>query len=233
VNQILRFIRRAEIAARKRFGPEFKVQIQRPLQEHGTAYGGWTIDPAGVDSDSIVYSFGVGDDISFDLSLIETFGCHVFAFDPTPKSIAWIDKQVLPPHFHFHGYGIAAHDGEAVFSPPLNPEHISYSLLTRPETMDAAVKAPVYRLQTIMNCLGHSHIDILKMDIEGAEYDVIEQLVASTLEIRQLLVEFHHRFAAVGWQPTKTAVELLDQGGYKTFHISPSGEEFSFLRESS
>ena len=39
-----------------------------------------------------------------------------------------------------------------------------------------------------------SRIDILKMDIEGAEYDVIDDIINSPVPIAQVLIEFHHRF---------------------------------------
>lgn len=228
--RFLRFIQRVELWVRKRTSHDFRVKVKRPLQKHGSIYGGWTIDPSGIDADSVVYSFGVGEDISFDLSLIQTFGCHVYAFDPTPKSIAWVQSQGLPAQFHFYDYGIGADDGEALFSPPLNPDHVSYTLLARPETADGAIRVPVYRLQTIMNRLGHSRIDLLKMDVEGAEYAVLPQIEQSKLEISQLLVEFHHRFESVGWRQTHAAISSLNRNGYKSFYISPSGEEFSFIR---
>ncbi|MCA9952588.1 MAG: FkbM family methyltransferase, partial [Anaerolineales bacterium] len=172
-------------------------------------------------------------DISFDLSLIETYGCQVYAFDPTPRSIAWVKSQNLPPEFHFFASGIAAHDGEVTFNPPINLNHVSYTMLERPETAKNAIQVPVFRLQTILQRLNHRRLDILKMDVEGAEYQVIQQLCESDFEIGQLLVEFHHRFAAVGWQQTQTAVHALQQKGFKTFFVSPTVEEFSFLGDGS
>src|SRR5690554_1691728 len=41
-----------------------------------------------------------------------------------------------------------------------------------------------------MTQLGHKHIDVLKMDIEGAEYDVIENILSAQLPITQILIEF-------------------------------------------
>ena len=154
---------------RRRYYGEFKVQLRRPLHKYGTSYGGWTIDPTGINKNSVVYSFGVGEDISFDLSLIQSFGCAIYAFDPTPKSIAWIGKQDLPPQFHFFDFGIAAYDGQGIFNPPTNSEHVSYTVLARPETENDGIQAPVYQLQTIMNRLNHRRLDLLKMDVEGAE----------------------------------------------------------------
>jgi hypothetical protein len=51
----------------------------------GTKYGGFYVYPDRLCQESIIYSFGVGEDVSFDLELIEKYNCHVFAFDPTQK----------------------------------------------------------------------------------------------------------------------------------------------------
>ena len=52
----------------------------------GSDYGGWITPMHLLNSTSICYCAGVGEDITFDLGLIERFGCHVFAFDPTPRA---------------------------------------------------------------------------------------------------------------------------------------------------
>ncbi len=61
----------------------------------GTDYGGWAIDERLIKNNSIIYSFGVGTDISFDMELITRYGCSIFAFDPTPRCIKWIESQEL------------------------------------------------------------------------------------------------------------------------------------------
>src|SRR5262245_56805324 len=93
----------------------------------GSEYGGWCVCPDPLDERSIVYSFGVGQDISWDLAMIERFGMTVHAFDPTPKSIEWIRQQKLPPHFVFHEYGIADYDGTAHFVLP-RADFVSFSM---------------------------------------------------------------------------------------------------------
>ena len=206
------------------------IQVHRHKEYYGTEYGGWYICPDTITRDSIVYSFGVGEDISFDLEMTKRFDCAVYAFDPTPRSVEWMKSQELPQRFHFFEYGIAGYDGMAKFNPPENPEHVSYTMLDRPSTSHSAIEAKVYRLETIMNMLGHKKIDVLKMDIEGGEYEVIEDLTKADIEIGQLLVEFHHRFEHVGVSRTRRAIRLLNNKGFRIFHVSPSKEEYSFVR---
>ncbi len=191
------------------------------------------ICPAKITKDSIVYSFGVGEDISFDLSLINQYRVKVYAFDPTPRSIQWVKSQTLPPEFLLFEFGIADYDGRAEFSPPENPEHISHTILERPSTAHNAIEVKVHRLETILDMLGHDKIDVLKMDVEGAEYAVLDDLVKSDIEVHQLLVEFHHMFPNVSVSQTRNAVKLLNDNGYYIFSISPSGYEYSFIRKRS
>ena len=204
-------------------------QIDCSNERLGTEYGGWVICPDKISEGSIVYSFGVGEDISFDIDIIKKYSVNVFAFDPTPKSIIWIMSQQLPNKFKFYDYGIANNDKTVTFYPPQNPEHVSHTILKRKETAEKAIKIPVKRVSNIMKELGHSHIDILKMYIEGAEYTVINDMLRSGIKPTQLLVEFHHRFNNVSVRKTLSAIKQCNRHGYKIFSILPGCEEYSFL----
>ncbi|MGI9175523.1 MAG: FkbM family methyltransferase [Rhodothermales bacterium] len=222
VKRVLRFLRGQDLLQ--------GAQVRRRTERHGSDYGGWAVVPEKLSEKSVVYAFGVGTDVSFDLSLIRRYGLTVHAFDPTPRSVAWIEGQELPERFVFHGLGVAGYDGAATFHAPAHPDYVSYTALSRSGADVAAVEAPVRRLGTLMGELGHTHIDLLKMDIEGSEYEVIEDLLRERLDVRQLLVEFHHRFEAVDVRQTKEAIAALGQSGYRIFHVSPSGEEYAFIR---
>ncbi len=69
----------------------------------------------------------------------------------------------------------------------------------------------------------------MKMDIEGAEYQVIDALAASGIRPKQLLVEFHHRWQAIGVARTRQGLATLRALGYSVFAISESGEEYSLI----
>lgn len=214
------------------FGRELKYSVDPvPATERfGSDYGGYEIITTGLNADSVVYSFGVGEDASFDLALIERFGLVVHAFDPTPKSMKWVKQQRFSDRFVMHEYGIADFDGTAPFSPPENPDHVSHTLLDRPATQDRAIAAPVKRLSSIMKDLGHARIDVLKLDVEGAEYAVIEDMRRSNVRPGQILVEFHHRFPGVGIRKSTTAITTLRCMEYRIFSVSPNNEEFCFVR---
>lgn len=221
LRKFLRILIRKEIYFRlnKRIKKEFLGDFQAQ----------WIIAAKSIDKNKIVYSFGVGTDISFDISLIEKYNCKVFAFDPTPRSIEWIRRQNLPDKFRFYQYGISDKDGVITFFPPLNPNHVSFSTKAI-EKSQKGIQLPVYCLNSIMDKLGHSKIDLLKIDIEGSEYNVIQDIIKSNLSIKQILVEFHHRLGIYTKEDTRNAINDLRNIGYRIFYISPTGEEYSFIK---
>lgn len=215
----------------KRMG---SVQTKAPRVMPGTAYGGCTITSEGMGPNSVAYSVGTGEDMSFDLALIEKYGCEVHGFDPTPKSIAWVKRQTTPSKFRFHEWGLAGHDGTVDFFLPANPDHVSASVVQRAGTGDQRVTVQVRRLSTVMKELGHSRVDLLKLDIEGAEYGVIDDIEKfhqerGKLPIHQILVEFHHRFFPDGRDRTQRAIRQLNACGYKVFDISADDVQYGFV----
>lgn len=196
--------------------------------------GGWWFTPEGLGPNSVVYSLGVGDDIEFDISLIDKYGVRVHAFDPTPSSIDMLDGRDLPRQFEFHPWAVTASDGSLTFYPRLKKDgtksDVMYTMIAEDETREDAIEVPAYSLSTISEKLGHQQIDLMKMDIEGAEYEVLDGLLASPVKPTQLLVEFHHRFPGIGLEKTVEVIQRLRVDGYKVFAISEIGREISFLR---
>lgn len=216
--------------AKSIFGTEkfYRAETHCPCLRLGNVNAGFVVNPELLEPASVLYSFGIGTDISFDLECVKRFSAQVYAFDPTPRSLEWIKTQEIPPEIHVYPYGLASFDGTMTLHPPADPAHVSYSLIER---SGPKVDCPVRRLSSIMRLLGHDHIDLLKMDIEGGEYDVLEDVLGDQISIRQICVEFHHRWPEIGSKKTDDAIEALHGSGYRIFHVSPSGEEFSFIHE--
>jgi FkbM family methyltransferase len=89
----------------------------------------------------------------------------------------------------YKNYGIGIADGLQKFYLPSNEEHVSCSLV---EGMKGKkyIDVHVKKLRSIMNELNHNNIDLLKMDIEGSECDVIENMLEEQIYPKYLAVEF-------------------------------------------
>lgn len=223
--------RRGKHLVRALLGREvaYGIQVRCQREYHGSDYGGWYICPTRLDARSVVYSCGIGYDISFDLSLIQRFGLHVHGFDPTPNSLAWVAQQQPIPNFTMHAIGIAAHDGPLTLYAAADPRYKSYSAVATTSNT-AGLEAPSARIKTLMTKLGHQQIDLLKLDIEGSEYAVIADVLAAALPIDQILVEFHHRLPGIRVAQTRQAIAMLNAHSYKIFAISANGNEYSLQR---
>ncbi len=199
---------------------------------YGNSYGGFYLFPDILSKDSIVYSFGIGEDISFDKAVISRHQCNVYGFDPTPKSIAWIKNQILPETFHFSEYGIGTKNEMVSFYLPKNKEHVSGSTVIQKNVEEENnLEVELKSLKSIMDIFGHYHIDVLKIDIEGSEYDVIENILQEKIPVTQILIEFHDRFFNTKHPRSKPIVEKLKMNGYEIFGISDTYEEISFVKK--
>ena len=196
------------------------------IEFHGRGDGQWFILPKMLPKHPIVYSFGVGRNISFDTSLIDLHRAAVFAFDPTPISREWLERQILPDEFRFFPFGIGAFDGEIEMTLP--ETHGTSFSVARTEGDGRPIKVPIKKLESIMRELGHEKIDVLKMDVEGAEYDVIEGFDPKVTPAEQILVEFHDRLVGDN-QASHNAIKKLEALGYVRFYASPRLWEQGFV----
>ena len=187
--------------------------------------------------DAIIYSLGVGDTIEFDLDLIDRFGLNVYAFDPTPFAMEWVAQQDLPEEFVFKPWAAAAEDGSLRLYRRVNRRGKSAEVMwTADENAGDSedyMDAPAYTVQTMMEKLGHERVDLLKMDVEGAEFLILDALKSAKHPPRQLLVEFHHRFPGISKERTARSIEMLHGLGYRIFDISETGREIGFVMEES
>jgi len=107
--------------------------------------------------DCVIYSVGVNGESSFEASLLErAHGCQVYGYDFSVKSFGPEVEDVpsLKHRSHFKPYALGGVDAHG---PNDNP--------------------PTYTLATLMAQNNHTFIDILKIDIEGAEFEALEALI--------------------------------------------------------
>jgi len=216
MQKMLRLLRRRILKWTER---ELKIPVLTGVlvERIGTPYGGWIIPEKWLQRDSVCYLVGAGEDVSFDLGVAAQYGCEAHIFDPTPRAIAHFEgllhglKQGVPtkcatsptgfypfyPFYppelagtlQFHPFGIWNEDTTLRFFAPQNEAHVSHSLVNLQQS-EQYIEVPVRRLSGLMQELGHSRIDLLKLDIEGAEYQVLQSLLEDRIEVGILCIEY-------------------------------------------
>jgi FkbM family methyltransferase len=207
---------------------------------NNNANTGWYVDklcltvPRQKKRPIIVYGVGAGEDISWDLGMIDSFGATVSLFDPTEKSIRYtaplLKKYERLTHTH---EGLAARPGHLTFALPANPAHVSMRQQDLADTgMTRRVSVPVNSLRNWMKERKHTYLDILKIDIEGSEYPVLEDLVAADfLPFTQLLVEWHYRFLPADEKARHPAIlQKLQDKGFHLLWLANGGQEVGFVK---
>ena len=200
----------------------------RPTARHdlarlGSDYGGWIVPTHLIQNDWLCYSGGIGTDLSFDLELIERYRAEVHAFDPVPASLAYAEplaRQVS--RLYVHPWGLWSRNETQCFYAPKDPNHISHSIHNLQATT-SAVSAMCKTIQAVMHELGHDKIDLLKLDIEGAELEVLPSFLGSdcagSKRPQVLCVEFHTGRRG-GIRTVAAAAKAVCDWGYRAVAVS-------------
>ncbi|MBD2699313.1 FkbM family methyltransferase [Spirosoma sp. BT702] len=228
-----------------------------PLEtEHiGSTYHGYYVPKGFLSSNSVCYCIGAGDDISFDTELKVLHDAKVFIFDPMPEGILHFKKlKEFAKHnqpLSIHGqapftYRISADQLDTVtfveigvwdkkdtlkFYEPTREGYPSHSVYLFKES-GKYIEAPVDKLSTLMQQLGHTSVDLVKIEIEGAEYTVIDSILEDKLDIKLILVEFdeiHNPNGKLFHLRIKKTCDKLRKAGYVLVHSTDTMKR-SFLR---
>jgi hypothetical protein len=184
----------------------------------GTKYGCWFLPKdIDLDEDSVVYSAGVGEDISFDMLLSDKYKCNIVLIDPTKRSKKHFDelkhyyekiKWKLSGDIQEDYYGIMyplkpdldkftfvekglwdKKEPNMKFYKPVNKQYVSHSLLEG-VCSDEYTEVDVDTLRNIMDENNHYTIDVLKLKIQGAEVKVLQDMLNENIFPRYICIHF-------------------------------------------
>ena len=205
----------------------FEFRLERtPLRPAGELvelgnphYGGWTLPRNALEPGSVCYSVGAGGEISFDLDLIRRFGVTVRAVDPVRQYVerALADAEG-DPRFSIVEAALATSDGPVrmQLTHDLGSESVSPAGL-----YDSAsyVELPGRTLRTLMTEFGDSKIDLLKVDVEGGEYELLPTLDLSALGVKVLATQLHHTGSV---SEARRLIRGLAEQGYEPVACHPT-----------
>ena len=213
------------------------------MERLGTIYGSWIL-PKDIElnEDSVIYSAGVGEDISFDILLSDKYKCNIILIDPTERAKKHYDevchyyekkKWKITGDIQKDYYGIMyplKHELTKIiyvdkglwdkqttlkFYKQRNEQYVSQTLIEGMFGNDYD-EVEVNTLKNIMEKNNHKNIDILKLDIEGAEINVLENMVDEKIFPKYICVEFDLYLKGKDKEnKTQTIMDKLKSCNYK------------------
>ena len=146
---------------------------------------GHHIWPAPLTRDSVVVDAGAHRG-EFSAEIIRRFGCQCHLVEANPKLVKTL---IVARAESITAAALDARDGRGMLHVSENPEATG---LFDAGSASIGVEVETISLATLMQRLGIAKIDILKLDIEGAEFDLIASTPDQILQrINQITVEFH------------------------------------------
>ncbi len=161
---------------------------------------------------------------------MKKYNPNIYAFDPTPKAIKYVENHQISKNqnFHFYPFGISDKNEIAKFHLPKNPNYVSGSMEYHKDVNEDFIEVEMKSLETICNNLNITKIDILKLDIEGSEFNVIPNIFNYGIKFDQLCIETHERFFKNGITKKYNLFKLIFNNGYK---IISAKDDYTFIRE--
>lgn len=162
------------------------------LVDVGSAYGGWTIPLDLVTADWTCWSVGAGGDITFDLALLDR-GARVRSFEPAPAYVEYARSQAGDrDRFTAQQVAIAAQDGPIRLQVTHHEGSESVSSANLYDNDEAFIEVPGRTVPSLQAELGDARIDLLKLDVEGAEYEIVAGLDFRALGVSVFSIQLHH-----------------------------------------
>lgn len=178
-----------------------------------------------INQNSTIVDVGCAHDPDFSIHIINTHNAKCFGVDPTRKHFPAL-KQVEQKYkgkFEHLPFAVGANAGKLTFHE--SKINDSGSLLSDHSNVmkDDIISydVDVLSIKELKAKVGAEHIDILKLDLEGAEYQLLEDIQAKHLDgINQIFVEFHHHcIKKYSIQDTNKYVKKIESLGFQSFTI--------------
>jgi FkbM family methyltransferase len=182
-------------------------------------YGGWMLPADLIEPGWVCYSIGAGGDIRFDLDLIERYGVTVRAIEPVAKYVQLAIKDAGgDPRFSIEQVALAASDGPVRMQVTHDPDSESVSPAGLYDS-STFIEVPGRTLASLMAERGDTKVELLKIDVEGGEYDLLPTLDLQALGVKVFAVQLHHT-GSVG--RAKELVSELASRGYDPVARQPA-----------
>lgn len=164
--------------------------VTLPIEILGTV-DSWGVLKGSLSSTSKILSAGVGQNISFEEQIVNRYDAKIILLDPSPTGITTIKRREVQHVYNidFRELGLAGGSGLQSFGKPDRANEGSF----RKAHSEDSLQFDCTTVRDIMTNEGIESLDLLKMDIEGFEYEVIDSILANKVKVDQICLEIHTR----------------------------------------
>jgi FkbM family methyltransferase len=182
------------------------------LLDIGSTYGGWTLPAGLLERGWTCYSVGAGGDVSFDLELVRRYGLTVRSFDAVAEYVqSALEEADGEAEFTASQAAIATRDGPLRMQVTHHSTSRSVSAATLYDSHDF-VELPGRALPSLMQELGDQRIELLKIDVEGSEYELLPTLDLRALGVNIFAIQLHHTGSV---RDARRLIAWLGEQGYE------------------
>lgn len=183
---------------------------------------------------SVVWDLGANQG-EFCLAVSRKYGCKVIAAEPVPELAAALSGKSKLVTVLQHAIGGA--DGTVTFDYDLTKNKtgsmmgldVVGGLLSKASTLKR-VSVQMWSLETMFIKCGAQRVDLLKLDIEGAELDLLLKTPGEVLQrCDQITIEFHDYWYPDLRKRTEEAKARLRSLGFHMIRFTPNNKDVLFV----
>ena len=183
-----------------------------------------TLHPRYLGSQSRVLDLGANRG-HFAHAVTERFGCHCVAVEPSPEAFKDIPETALISKLQ-----AAVADKSGIMPFHVASESVASSLLHKAASHKSTIDVPVLSLPDLLGQLCWSRIDLLKIDIEGAEIGMLASCPDDLLRrVAQISVEFHDFCGITPRKDVTRTLARLQRLGFRSIRMSRVGHQDTLI----
>jgi len=201
---------------------------------------GHTLNESLLNAKSVVVDVGANRG-NFSKRILESFGCRVDCYEPDAHAHRDLCGALKHPKARIFNKAVAGTAGKRTFY-AAEPAGGGNSIVpNNREYVKNMAQARTYEVETVTlesALIDYDHVDLLKLDCEGAEIEIIEKTPIEVLKkIRQISIEFHDFcYQTITTADTDRCIRKLREAGFLAVfwpdHTDPDRDYYFYRPQS-
>lgn len=189
----------------------------------------WALNYFKTKQPKMIFDVGTNFGYLIYLALSEIKNPTIYGFEPDPYNYAWLKNNLelmkAPSTVKIEALAVSDRAGSVRFTPsnPNSHENLWAGMSFKKEVSEQEIEVPSVSLDQFCAEKNISSVDLVKMDIEGAEgfaVDGMREGIKKKL-YKNVLLELHPQFLSQEHSPEKIMAKFLEQGYHGYHFVSP------------